>query len=295
MGIPEHLQELIRSLYENQEATVRTVFGNTIWFEIAKGVRQGCILSRALFSLYAETIMRRCNLDESLVSVKIGESNINNLPYADDTTLLEEREQNLEYLVQRVIEESERMGLYLNIKKTKVMTTAGNGTVHIIIDNEGIEPVQDFLCLGSKIYRSGELELEIKRRIALDRSAMQGMAKIWKNKDISTATKIRIVNATAFPTSTYACESWTLKEIERRKIDAFELWCWRRILHTPWTSVATNKTILAWVKLKIFLESKITKQQLSYSGHIMRANSLKTTLMLGIVSWRRRRERQRTC
>ena len=161
MGIPEHLQELIRSLCENQEATVRTAFGNTNWFKISKGIRKGGILSSALFNLYAETIMRRCNLDESLIGVKIGGRNINNLRYADDTTLLAESEQELEYLIRRVKEESERMGLHLNIKKTKIMTTADNGTAHIIIDNEKIESVQDFVFLGSKINRSGESGPEI--------------------------------------------------------------------------------------------------------------------------------------
>ena len=294
MGIPEHLQELIRSLYENQDATVRTAFGNTNWFKISKGIRQGCILSPALFNLYAETIMRRCNLDESLIGVKIGGRNINNLRYADDTTLLAESEQELEYLIRRVKEESERMGLHLNIKKTKIMTTADNGTAHIIIDNERIELVLDFLFLGFKIDRSGESGPEIKRRIALGRSAMQGMAKIWKSKDISTATKFRMVNAIVFPISTYACESWTLKKVDRRKIDAFELWCWRRMLRTPWTLMATNKTILEQVKPKTSLEGLITKQRLSYFGHTMRANSLETTLMLGMVSGRRIRGRQRT-
>ena len=157
-----------------------------------------------------------------------------------------------------------------------------------------IESVQDFLFLGSKIDRSGESGPEIKRRIVLGRSAMQGMTKIWKSKDISTATKIRMVNAIVFPISTYACESGTLKKVDRRKIDAFELWCWRRMLRIPWTSMATNKTILEQVKPKTSLEGLITKQRLSYFGHIMRANSLETTLMLGMVSGRRRRGRQRT-
>ena len=263
---------------------------NTDWFEVEKGIRQGCILSPALFSLYAETIMRRCNLDES----PIGERNINNLRYADDTTLLAESEQDLEYLVRRVKEESERMGLYLNIKKTKAMTTVGNGTVHIIIDNERIEPVQDYLFFGSKIDRSGESEPQMKRKIALGRSAMQGMTKIWKSKDISIATKIQMVNAIVFPISTYAYESWTFKKVARRKIDTFELWCWTQILRTPWTSMATNKTILERVKPKTSLEGKIPKQRLSYFGHVMRTNSLETTLMLGMVSGRRRRGRRRT-
>ena len=183
MGIPEHLQELIRSLYENQEATVRTAFGNTDWFEIEKGVQQGCILSPALFNLYAETIMSRCNLDKSPIGVKIGRRNINNLRYADHTSLFAESKQHLEFLLRRANEESECIGLYLNIKKTKAMTTVGNGTVFIIIDNERTEPVQNFFFLGYKIDRSGESGPEIKRGIALDRDAMQEMAKIWKSKD----------------------------------------------------------------------------------------------------------------
>ncbi|RWS03634.1 Reverse transcriptase (RNA-dependent DNA polymerase)-like protein, partial [Dinothrombium tinctorium] len=201
---------------------------------------------------------------------------------------------DLEYLVRRVKEESERMGLYLNIKKTKVMTTAGNGTVHIKIDNEELESVQDFIFLGSKIDRNGESGPEIRRRIALGRSAMQGMAKIWKSKDISIVTKIRIINAIVFPISTYACESWTLKKKDRRKIDAFELWCWRRMMRIPWTARVANKTILERVKPNVSLEGKITKQRLSFFGHIMRANSLETALMLGAVSGSRRRGRQKT-
>lgn len=226
--------------------------------------------------------------------MKIGGRNINNLRYADDTTLIAESEKDLEYLVRRVKEESERMGLYLNIKKTKVMTTRDNGIVHITIDNEEIESVQDFIFLGSKIDRNGESGPEIRRRIALARNAMQGMAKIWKSKDISTTTKIRLINAIVFPIFMYACESWTLKKADRRKIDAFELWCWRRMMRIPWYARVTNKTILDCVRPNVSLGCKITKQRLSFFGHIMRANSLETALMIGAVSGSRRRGRQRT-
>uniref|UniRef100_A0A914X2B8 Reverse transcriptase domain-containing protein n=1 Tax=Plectus sambesii TaxID=2011161 RepID=A0A914X2B8_9BILA len=186
------------------------------------------------------------------------------------------------------------MGLYLNVKKTKVMTTASNGTVHITIDNEDFESVQDFLFLRSKIDRGGDSGPEVKQRIALGRSAMQGMEKIWKSKDISIATRTRMINAIVFLISTYACESWMLKKGDKRKIDAFELWVWRRMLRVPWTAMVTNKTILERIKSKGSLEGKITKQQLSYFGHIMRANSLETALMLSKVSGLRRRGRQRT-
>jgi hypothetical protein len=166
--------------------------------------------------------------------------------------------------------------------------------VNIQINNEVIEPVQDFIFLGAKIDRSGESAPEIKRRITLGRTAMQGMEKMWKSKDISVETKVRLVNAIVFPTMTYGCESWMLRKAERRKVEAFELWCWRRMLRIPWTAMMTNKAVLDRVKPKTSLEGKITKQQLSYFGHVMRANSLETSVMLGKVSGKRRRGRQRT-
>src|SRR5256885_7987428 len=238
--------------------------------------------------------MRRCNLEETEIGVKIGGRNINNLRYADDTTLLAESDRDLECPVRRVQELSERMGLYLNIKKTKVMTTAGNGTVTIKINNKEIETVQDFIFLGSRVDRGGECGPEIRRRLTLGRTAMQGMEKIWKSKDISTATKTRLVNAIVFPIATYGCESWTLRKTDERKIDAFELWCWRRMLLVPWTARTTNRAVLDCVKPKMSLDGKITKQRLSFFGHVMRADSLETSLMLGNVSGNRRRGRQRT-
>ena len=186
MGIPEQFQELIRSLYANEEATVRTAFGNTNWFEIAKGIRQGCILSSALFNLYAETTMTRYNLDES----QIGGRNINNLRMPPTRSCLRKVNRTWNIWSERSKKKASRWSCTSTPRRQREMTTEGRGTVHIIIDNERIEPVQDFLFLGSKIDGSGELEPEIKRRIALGPSAMQGMPKIWKSKDISTATKI---------------------------------------------------------------------------------------------------------
>ena len=172
------------------------------------------------------------------------------------------------------------------------MTAARNGTVNIIIDNERIEPVQDFLFLGSKINRSGESGPEIKRRIALGRSAMQEMAKIWRNKDTSTATKIRMVNATVFSDLHERMRKLDTQEGREKKNRCFRT----MVLETNTTHTMDinghKNTILERVKPKTSLESKITKQQLSYFGHLVRANSLETTLMLGIVSWRRRRGRQ---
>ncbi|CAI9719264.1 Hypothetical predicted protein [Octopus vulgaris] len=149
MGTPLHLVQLIRSLYQNQEATVRTPYGNTDWFEIGKGTRQGCILSPAAFNMYAEKVMSNAGLEDS----SIGRRNINNLRYADDTTLLVESGKDLEDLVLLVKKESEKFGLYLNVKKMKIMSTAATTNISIKIDNEEIEVVDDFIFLGSKINR----------------------------------------------------------------------------------------------------------------------------------------------
>ncbi|CAI9716195.1 Hypothetical predicted protein [Octopus vulgaris] len=154
MGTPSHLDQLIRSLYRNQEATVRTLYGDTDWFEIGKGTRQGCILSPAAFQMYAEKVMRNADLEDSSIGVKIGGRNINNHRYADDKTLLAENNKDLEKLILLVKKESENFGLYLNVKKTKIMSTAATTNISIKIDNKEIEVVDDFIFLGSKINRN---------------------------------------------------------------------------------------------------------------------------------------------
>ncbi|CAI9728353.1 Hypothetical predicted protein [Octopus vulgaris] len=157
MGTPLHHVQLIRSLYQNQEATVWTPYGDTDWFEIGKGTRQGCILSPAAFNMYAEKVMRNAGLEDSSIGERIGGRDINNLRYADDTALLAESGKDLEDLVLLVKKESEKFGLYLNVKKTKIMSTAATTNISIKIDNEEIEVVDDFIFLGSKINRDDEL------------------------------------------------------------------------------------------------------------------------------------------
>ena len=167
MGIPDHLTCLLRNLYAGQEATVRTGHGTTDWFQIGKGVRQGCILPLCLFKLYAENIMRNAGLDEAQAGVKIVGRNINNLRYADDTTLMAESEEELKSLLMKVKEESEKVGLKLNIQKTKIM--ASGPITSWEIDGETVETVSDFTFLGSKITADGDCSHEIKRRLLLRR------------------------------------------------------------------------------------------------------------------------------
>ncbi|KAA3669964.1 uncharacterized protein DEA37_0012425 [Paragonimus westermani] len=293
MGVPKHLICLLKNLYTDQQASVRTDYGLTDWFDIKKGVRQGCILSPCLFNLYAEFIMRKAEIDESDVGVKVAGRNINNLRYADDTTLLTESEEDLVSLLIRVKEESEKAGLLLNMKKTKIMSTRDINNIQV--DGKEIGVVENFIFLGSKIQRDGDCSHEIRRRLLLGRKAMISLDKVLKSRDISKQTKIRIVKAMVFPVVTYGSESWTIKKADRRKIDAFELWCWRKILRTPWTAKKTNKSILSEINPDCSLEASMLRLKLKYFGHIMRKeDSLEKSVMLGKVEGSRKRGRQKT-
>ena len=171
MGIPDHLTCLLRNLFAGQEATVRTGHGTTDWFQIEKGGRQGCILSPCLFNLYAESIMRNAGLDEAQAGIQIARRNINNLRYADDTTLMAENEEELKNLLMKVKEESEKVGLKLKIQKTKIM--ASGPITSWEIDGETVETVTDFIWGGgSKITADGDCSHDIKRCLLLGRKFM---------------------------------------------------------------------------------------------------------------------------
>ena len=223
MGIPDHLTCLLRNLYAGQEAVVRTGHGTTDWFQIGKGVRQGCILSPRLFHFYAEYIMRNAGLEEAQAGIKIAERNINNLRYADDTTLMAENEEELKSLLMKVKEESEKVDLNLNIEKTKIM--ASSPITSWEIDGESVETVAHLIFLGSNITADGDCRHEIKRRLLLGRNIMTNLDSILKSRDITLLTKVPLVEAMVFPVIMYKCGSWTIKKAERQRIGAFELWC----------------------------------------------------------------------
>uniref|UniRef100_A0A4W2CRG8 Reverse transcriptase domain-containing protein n=1 Tax=Bos indicus x Bos taurus TaxID=30522 RepID=A0A4W2CRG8_BOBOX len=291
MGIPDHLICLLRNLYAGQEATVRTGHGTTDWFQIGKGVCQGCILSPCLFNFYAEYIMRNPGLEEAQAGIKIARRNINNLRYADDTTLMAESEEELKSLLMKVKEESEKVGLKLNIQKTKIM--ASGPITSWEIDGETVETVSDFIFGGSKITADGDCSHEIKRCLLLGRKVMTNLDSILKNRHYF-ANKGPSSQTMVFPVVMYGCESWTVKNAERRRIDGFELWCWRRLLRVPWTARRCNHSILKEISPGCSLEGMMLKLKLQYFGHFMRrVDSLEKTLMLGGIGGRRRRGRQR--
>ena len=208
-------------MYAGQEATVRTGHGTTDCFQMGKEVLQGYILSPCLFNLYAEYIMRNTGLDEAQAGIKIAGKNINNFRDADDTTLMAESEEELRSLLMKVKEKSEKVGLKVNIQKTKIM--AFGPITSWQIDGETMETVADFILRGSKITADGDSSHEIKR--CLRRKVMTNLDSILKSTDITLPTKVHLVKAMVFPVVTYECESWTIKKAEHQTIDSFEFWC----------------------------------------------------------------------
>ena len=203
-----------------------------------------------------------------------------------------ESEEELKSLLMKVKEESEKVGLSLNFQKTKIM--ASGPITSWEIDGETVGTVSDFIFLGSKITADGDCSHEIKRCLLLGRKVMTNLDSLFKSRDITLPTKVHLVKAMAFPVVMYRCESWTIKKAECRRIDAFELWCWRWLLRIPWTARRSNQSILKEISPGCSLEGLILKLKLQYFGHLMwRVDSLEKTLMLGRIGGRRRRGRQR--
>ena len=203
-----------------------------------------------------------------------------------------ESEEELKSLLMTVKEESEKVGLMLNIQKTKIMASGPNTSWEI--DGETVEIVSDFIFLGSKITTDGDCSHEIRRHLLFGRKVMTNLDSIFKSRDITLPTKVRLVKAMVFPVVMYRCESWTVKKAEHQRIDAFELWCWRRLLRVPWTTRRSNQSILKEIGPGCSLEGMMLKLQLQYFGHLMwRVDSLEKTLMLGGIGGRRRRGRER--
>ena len=202
-----------------------------------------------------------------------------------------ESEEELKSLLMKVKEESEKVSLKLNIQKTKM---ASGPITSWEIDGETVETVSYFILGGSKITADGDCSHEIKRYILLGRKVMTNLDSIFKSKDITLPTQVRLVKAMVFPVAMYGCENWNIKKAEHRRIDAFELWCWRRLLRVPWTARRSTQSILKETSPGCSLEGLMLKLKLQYFGHLMqRADSFEKTLMLGRVEGRRRRGRQR--
>ena len=189
----------------------------------------------------------------------------------------------------KVKEESEKVGLKFNLQKAKIM--ASGPITSWQIDGKTMETMTDFIFLGSQITADGDCSHEIKRHLLLGRKAMTNLDSILKSRDITLLTKVHLVKAMVFPVVMYGCESWTTKKAEHQRIDAFELWYWKRLLRVPWTARRSNLSISKEISLEYSLEWLIPKLKLQFFGHLMqRTDSMEKTLMLGKIEGRRRRD-----
>ena len=221
--------------------------------------------------------------------IKIAGRNINNLRYADDTTLMLESKEELKSLLMKGKEESEKVGIKLNIQKTKVMTSGPVSSWQI----DG-KQWKLFIFLGFKITADGDCSHEIKRCLLLGREIMTYLDSIFKSRDITLPTKVHLVKAMVFPVVMYGCESWTIKKLKHQRIDGFELWCWRILLKVPWIARGSYQSILKEISPGCSLEGLMLKLKLQYFGHLLRrTDSFEKTLMLGKVEGRRRSGWQR--
>ena len=211
--------------------------------------------------------MRNAELEEAQAGINIARRNLNNLRYADDTTLMAESKEELKSLLMKVKEESEKVGLKLYIQKNKIMTCSPITSWQI--DGETVETVADFIFLGFKITAGGDFSHEIKGHLLLGRKVMTNLDSIFKSRDITLSTKVHLVKAMVFPVVMYGCESWTIKKAERQRIGAFELWCWRRLLRVPWTARRSNQSILKEISPGCSLEGLMLRLKLQCFGHLM--------------------------
>ena len=208
--------------------------------------------------------MQNARLYEAQSGIKIARRIINNLRYADNTTLMAESKEELKSQLMKVKEEGEKAGLKLSIQKTKNM--AFGPITSWQIDGETMEIVRDFIFLGSKI--TIDCSHEMKRHLLLGSKAMTNLDSILKSRDITLLTKVHLVKAMVFPVVMYGCESWTIKKAEGQGIDAFELRCWRRLLRVPWTARRFNQSMLKEINPEYSLEGLMLKQKLQYFGHL---------------------------
>ena len=294
VDIDENDIALLSNLYWEQLTKVRIDNTLTNPVKIKRGVRQGCVLSPSLFNLYTEFIFRET---ENHPGLKVGGTNINNLRYADDTVLLAESEEELQELVTVVKEESEKYGLLMNVKKTKTLLISKNTDkrpINIKIDGKLVEQVESFVYLGQLITEDGRSEAEIKRRAGIAKTKFMKMSKILTSKNISINTRVRLCKCYIWSVFMYGCETWTLTSVIEKRINALEMWLYRRMTKTSWKEMKTNQEILDKVNIQeTTLLKTIKTRKLAYYGHTRRHNSLQKVIMEGKVEGKRGRGRRR--
>jgi hypothetical protein len=293
MGIPKHLVVLIQQLYRQQKAAVRWNGEMTEWFDIGQGTRQGCNISPSEFNLYAEDIMRRA-AEKNDSGIVIGGRKIDNIRYADDTTLLATTEEECREYLKDLVEESLKSNMRINPTKTKIMVVNKEPITlqnDILLDGSVIKQVESFKFLGSIKSRTGECTTDIKARIANAKDKAAKLEKIWKDNNIRNGLKVTVMKSLVWSVFLYGAESWTIRKADRNRIEAFEMWCWRRLLGVSWRERRTNVSVLQELGMGRELMTRVAKLKMQYFGHVARgsAGEMALTVMEGKADGRRHR------
>ena len=292
-GIDGKDLRIIYNLYWNQKAAVRVGADKTDWIEIKRGVRQGCVLSPDLFSLYSELIMRSIEGKESFT---VGGRNINNIRYADDTVLIADSQEKLQDILTEVKEASEAEGLAINVEKTEVMVISKKAQVprcNVRVNGKTVKQVRRFCYLGSYITEDGRCIEEIKRRICEAKKTFQKMRSIISNRHLSIGTRKRVIKTYVWPVLLYGSETWTISKKVAEKLEAFEMWCWRRLLKISWMERISNEEVLRRMDCERELMVNVRVQQMRFLGHVMRREELENLSLTGRIPGSRARGRQR--
>lgn len=296
VGIDDKDLQLIQNIYFEQSAAICLGDEMSEWINIKKGVRQGCVLSPDLFSLYSEVILREIDDEEG---IKVGGVNINNLRFADDTVLLADSKQKLQNLVDIINEKSIEKGMQLNEKKTVCMVTSKKTKAqdkpgcNISVNNQILKQVESFKYLGTTLAWDGRDEKEIRIRIAQAKDTFNKMKNILRNKNISFQTRFRVLRCYVYPVLMYNSETWTISKLMAEKLQAFEMWCYRRMQRISWTAHMTNENVLHQIQQERSLMKEITMRQMKFLGHSIRKQGLEQLAVSGRINGRRARGRQR--
>ena len=293
IGLDDKDVRIIEKLYWDQEAAVKIGQERTAWVKIKRGVRQGCILSPDIFSVYSQIILQEL---EDLEGMRIGGRNINNIRYADDTVLVADSPEKLQLLINALEVAGLEKGIKINFGKTKTMGITKKRqrlVVDVSLQQRRIEQVDKFTYLGSSITEDVECGTEIIKRIGIAKKAFSNMRSILTNMSIRMDTRRRILKGYIWSTMLYGCESWTMRKRERKRLEAAEMWFWRRMLRISWIDRVTNEEVLRRAGVERELLKFVRRRQLRFLGHVLRAEELENDCLLGRVEGSRARGRQR--
>ena len=293
LGVDPADLRVMTNLYWGQRAVVKIGDDKSDWVKIERGVRQGCVLSPDLFSLYSQAVMDEM---EDLEGVTVGGMNINNIRYADDTVLIADTEEKLQRLVDRLDVECRGVGLKINIGKTEVMGVTKRKEqlrVNVNVGGEAVKQVRTFRYLGSLMDEDGRCDAEIRSRIGMGKANFGQMRRILTSMSLSIGIRLRILKCYIWSVMLYGCETWTVSKEMKKRLEAAEMWFIRRMMRVPWVERRTNEEVLRRAGVTRELMTVVKRRQLGYLGHVLRGDGMERDSLLGMIEGKRAPGRQR--